>query len=173
MRMERLTQADGPVYKTAMDIYRMSFPPHEQRDARTQPSVMKKQAYHFQCLYEQEEWVGLLLYWETDNFFYVEHFCIAPALRNRGYGRKALEQLHGKGKTVILEIDPPEDTLSCRRQTFYQRLGYKVNDIAHIHPPYQHNNEGHRLVVMSYPQSLSRAQYDAFWQYLTEVVMAR
>lgn len=60
--------------------------------------------------------MGLLLYWEAEDFRYVEHFCVRPELRGRRYGAKALEELGRDGKTVVLEIDPPVDDIARRRQ---------------------------------------------------------
>ncbi len=53
-----------------------------------------------------------MLYWETEDFLYIEHLCIRPELRNQQYGRKALSLLQEKKKCIILEIDPPEDAIS-------------------------------------------------------------
>ena len=39
------------------------------------------------------------------------------------YGRTALDLLRTQGKTILLEIDPPIDALSIRRQGFYRRAG--------------------------------------------------
>ena len=103
----------------------------------------------------------------------MEHFCILPALRNRRYGQRALSMLCAQGKTVILEIDPPEDETARRRQGFYQRCGFTVNPFPHVHPPYHVSvPPGHPLVVMSCPDALSPEQYRAFRTYLKSTVMA-
>ena len=81
--------------------------------------------------------MGLMLWWEAETFLYVEHFCILPAARNRGCGGRALAHLAEKGKTVILEIDPPVDEISLRREAFYERCGYRANIHPHVHPPYR------------------------------------
>ena len=46
-------------------------------------------------------------------------------MRGRGYGAQALSLLGERKKTVILEIDPPNDEVSARRKAFYERAGYK------------------------------------------------
>ncbi len=65
-----------------------------------------------------------------------------------------------KGKTVLLEIDPPVDEISLRRETFYERCGYRANIHPHVHPPYRAGFPGHELVVMSRPEKLSHANND-------------
>ncbi|VFF92397.1 acetyltransferase [Clostridioides difficile] len=92
-------------------------------------------------------------------------------MRNNRYGQKTLELLNKRGKTIILEIDPPIDELSTRRKKFYERVKYKTNYYKHIHPPYQEKFNGHQLVVMSYPERLSKMEYDKFNQYLKNHVM--
>lgn len=76
-------------------------------------------------------------------------------------------------KTVILEIDPPNDEVSARRKAFYERAGYRTNPFEHIHPPYRSEYKGHRLVVMIYPAAISENEYKNFNSYLENVVMKK
>lgn len=171
MELERLTTGEGERYQKAMELYEASFPPHEQRNSVSQEKLMEDGEYHFNLIYEEAEFVGILLCWETERFIYVEHFCILPEMRSRGCGQKALALLHQYGKPVILEIDPPVDQLSLRRKAFYERAGYRENSFLHVHPPYREKREGHPLTVMSFPDGLSDEEYEAFNRYLCERVM--
>lgn len=155
MRLDRITSPDHPMYPQARELYALGFPLHEQREEDSQRRIMGCSDYQYHLIYDQELFVGLLLCWETAEFIYVEHFCIQPHLRNQAYGRRALELLRSRGKSIILEIDPPEDGASRRRQGFYQRQGYQTNPFPHVHPPYHSNCPGHRLVVLSCPTPLS------------------
>ncbi len=171
MRFERLTTTEDPRYTEAMELYRISFPFHEQRELDSQSQIMSHKDYQFLLIYDESQFVGLILCWETEQFIYVEHFCILPAMRNRKYGQKALELLNHRGKTVILEIDPPVDEVSIRRKSFYERVSFQANSYMHCHPAYHAGYEGHHLVVMSCPEPLSEAGYDAFDRFLKTVVM--
>ena len=171
MHLKRLRTSGDAWYAKAMALYEISFPPHEQRRAASQAAVMERGEYAFYLIFDGDTMVGILLCWEAARFIYVEHFCISPALRNRKYGQRALELLHRQGKPVILEIDPPVDEVSAHRKAFYERAGYCANDFEHIHPPYLRGRAGHRLVVMSRPARLTRAEYDVFYRYLCETVM--
>lgn len=171
MELIRLSSPGHPLYGRARTLYEQSFPLHEQRTPSSQKAILGDEAYHFDLLFEGECFLGLLLYWETPDFFYVEHFCIDPALRGRRYGRRALDLLGQKGKPVILEIDPPEDDLAVRRKGFYERAGYRANPFAHVHPPYRPGRPGHRLLVLSYPDALSPTLYGRFAAYLQRHVM--
>lgn len=171
MHWERLTTSGRPVYAEAMDLYRASFPSHEQREEAAQRELMGRPEYHFNLIYEEERLAGLLLCWETERFLYVEHFCIHPLFRGRGYGQRALEMLRERGLPVILEIDPPVDAVARRRRAFYERAGYQANPFEHVHPPYHRDCRGHALMVLSQPRRLTGEEYADFQRYLTETVM--
>lgn len=145
MEFVRICSPDEPEYGEAMKLYKVSFPEHEQRTGAAQRVVMGKESYNFDLICEDGSFVGDILYWESKDFIYVEHFCIVSVLRGKGLGKRALELLGRSGKTVILGIDPPRDSVSERRRDFYLRAGYRMNSIEHIHPPYRKEYDGHRL----------------------------
>lgn len=171
MHFVRVTTPDHENYQDAMNMYKQSFPEHEQREERFQREVLSRTEYHFDLIFDGGLLAGILLYWETNNFLYVEHFCIDPELRGRKYGERALGLLGEKGKTVILEVDPPVDEVSKRRQGFYERCGYAANAFFHVHPPYHKGYEGHALTVMSCPGILTAEEYEHFSLYLNNTVM--
>lgn len=160
-----------PMYQKALELYEISFPPHEQREKESQKEILQDKEYCFGLVYDQEVFVGLVLYWETEKFIYVEHLCIAPDMRNKQYGQKVLAFLEHRKKTVILEIDPPIDDTSKRRKAFYERCGFVENSFSHIHPPYHKGNKGHKLIIMTCPKSISPSLYDKFEQYLKTRIM--
>ena len=172
MRFKRLTSTDDQFYKEAMKLYSESFPLHEQRLPASQHCKLSHPEYHFNLIFDDDRFVGLMLCWETDAFLYIEHFCIFPELRNNNYGRRALELISQRGKTVILEIDPPVDNISVRRKGFYERAGFVLNSYHHVHPPYHEGLPGHNLVVMSYPSILDEDEYNSFNKYLVDTVMS-
>ena len=171
MRFERLATPDAAIYPAAMELYRLSFPYHEQREAASQAEILGWDAYHFSAIFEGDQFLGLMLYWDTEKFLYVEHFCIVQEMRGKRYGEKALEELKRLGKPVILEIDPPVDEISIRRKGFYERVRFVENPYPHNHPAYHMGCHPHRLVVMSAPEALSGALYEEFAGYLNNVVM--
>ena len=171
MFFKRITDVSDPTYHEGIKLYRISFPDHEQREASSQTQILQDDEYHFNAIYDEDIFVGLILYWENDRFIYIEHFCILPDMRNKQYGQKTLALLREQNKTLILEIDPPDDDISKRRKGFYERCGFTENLFAHIHPPYHKENEGHRLILMTSPKRISQDTFDAFVQYLNNNVM--
>ena len=171
--LRRLRSAEEPVFQQAMELYRQSFPIHEQRERESQRRIMDEEEYRFELVYRGGKWAGILLCWETERFIYVEHFAVASEARNAGIGAAALKLLAGRGETVILEIDPPQDEISVRRLGFYERAGFAPCAFEHVHPPYHEHTPGHRLVVMSQPEALTEWEYEEFKEYLENKVMAQ
>lgn len=128
--------------------------------------------FHCQIFYQDGLLLGFIFWWECGAQIYIEHLAINPALRGRNYGSRLLAEFCERaGKTVVLEIDPPEDEIAVRRLRFYQGLGFCLNDYAHVHPPYQPDYEGHALRVLSYPAPLDEEDYLSFNQMLVQTVM--
>lgn len=173
LRFERLTDAAHPLYEKAIELYRISFPYHEQREAPSRKRILTDDAYHFNLIYDEKTFVGLLLYWETEDFLYIEHFCVLPEMRGKRYGQTALSLLIDCGKPIILEIDPPKDDISRRRKNFYERSGFIENPYPHVQPPYHRGNDGTPLVIMTYPAMIDAPAYDAFFDYLKNHIMYR
>ena len=171
MRFQRVTSREDPGFERAMALYAVSFPLHEQRLPDSQCRILGLEAYHLEQIMEGDRFLGALFFWETDTFIYVEHFCMEPDLRGQGLGQKALALLGERGKTVILEIDPPVDEISQRRKGFYLRCGFRENPCRHVHPAYRPAYQGHELVVMSCPGKLEQGDYDDFFAYLRDTVM--
>ena len=172
MDLKRITSPDHPMYAQAMALYAISFPPHEQREPESQARILGEEAYHFDLIYDGKTFVGLILNWQRQDYIYIEHFCILPECRNRGYGKQTLDLLGKTGKTLILEIDPPVDPISVRRKGFYERCGFTENPYGHVHPPYHRGNRGHALTIMSCPGPIDLETYAAFRRDLEENVMA-
>lgn len=170
MCFERITRPDGPLFEEAFRLYETAFPIFEQRPRAAQEAVLAEREYHCEAILDEGAFVGLLFYWETDEFLYIEHFSILPTLRGKSYGSRALALLGERGKALILEIDPPVDEVSINRRHFYERLGFAAHDFVHTHPPYRKGNYGHSLVIMARP-AISQSEYDRFFAYINEVVM--
>ena len=169
MNIERITSTAHPLYQKAMELYSISFPAHEQRETRSQEQILTQDPYHFDVVCDDGEFVGEILYWDVGGAFYIEHFCVLPAMRNKQYGQKILNAY--QATPLILEIDPPVDAISIRRKGFYERCGFVENPYAHVHPAYHRGNAGHELVIMSSPRMLEAEEYEHFNRYLQDTVM--
>ncbi len=161
MTFERIPSPNHPLYADAMALYGISFPAHEQRETPSQTAILTHPDYHFTAILDGSAFVGDMLYWETPDFRYIEHFCILPALRSQRYGSRALSMLPND-RPVILEIDPPVDEIAIRRKGFYERCGFTANPYPHVHPAYHKGIRGHDLLLMSRPDGLTDKHCRAF-----------
>lgn len=107
MNLERITNILHPMYCRALELYQISFPFHEQREAFSQEKILSDNEYHFSLIYNENTFVGLVLYWESEDFIYIEHLCILPEMRNKQYGKKVLSLLGGNKKRSFLKLILP------------------------------------------------------------------
>ena len=158
MELIRLRDSRGKIFDTAMKLYEKSFPKYEQRSYDAQQRAMYDEQFHFDLIYDDGEFIGEVLYWDTDSFIYIEHFCVLPEKRNRKYGERTLSMLQGCNKTIILEIDPPKDEISVRRRG--------LNDYEHFAAAYTRGGSDFELKIMTYRGKMSKELYDDFYEFL-------
>ncbi len=88
MRLTRIITADQPLFKKAVELYNIGFPEYEQRKFAAQIKILADTEYRFYVVCDNENFVGEILYREFEEFIYIEHFCVAPLMRNRGTGKR-------------------------------------------------------------------------------------
>lgn len=170
MILERLSRKNSHLFDRAFALYQSSFPIEERRDDVEQQRVLLKDDYHFDLIMNDDDFIGVMLYWETENFIFLEHFTTRPEIRGRGYGMQALELLKSKNKTVILEIEPPVDDITQRRYDFYKRNGFVMNSYYHVQAKYHLGDPDLVLKILSYPNAVTKEEYRSFYEYMTREV---
>ncbi len=170
MQLLRLDKNNARFYNDAINLYINSFPLLERRDLVSHEIALTYNDYHFDFIIIDNNLVGIMLYWESDEFIFLEHFAILPSLRNKGYGESALNLLKEKNKTIILEIEPPIDDLTIKRLNFYKRNAFHLTNHNHIQLKYHKNDDDLVLKIMSYPLPINKKEYTIFNKYLNEKV---
>ncbi|WNF35744.1 GNAT family N-acetyltransferase [Bacillaceae bacterium IKA-2] len=76
--------------------------------------------------YKDEGPYHVLMYVEMADFIFIDYLFVSKAARGQGLGKKILNKLKNKQKSIILEVEPIdyEDTDSEKRQKFYEREGF-------------------------------------------------
>ena len=154
----------------AWALYEASFPDCERWDGTGYDRAFGDPHFEADGIWRGDEFIGILFHWNAGDYRYVEHLAVSPRLRGQNMGSKALAAFC-QGRRVILEIDPPEDEISVRRQHFYQRLGFVANPYAYIHPSFRRPFHPHRLVLMSYPEALTYEEARGFADFIRERVL--
>lgn len=173
METIRITTTDERLFGQLWKIYNDSFPRVERRTLEHQQIALRSDDYRLMAYAEGDTLAGLIGYWEFADYIYVEHLAVNPAMRGGGYGSRMMRELIGStAKTIILEIEPVQDEQTARRLRFYEKLGFRVNPYAHAQHMYHDDDpQGFALTVLSYPEPISRSQYERFNDDLQQVVM--
>ncbi len=170
MQFQRVTSNQDVLYAEGIALYERSFITAERRDADEQRRIMQESDYHFDAIVESDGLCGVVLYWESDDFIYLEHLAILESLRGKSIGTQALEYLKSKGKMIIIEIEPVVDEMTARRRAFYERNGFFVTSHHHIQVKYRFEDSEVELWILSLGRIISAEEYEAFYEYLLRKV---
>lgn len=96
---------------------------------------------------------------------------MAPQLRGQGYGSEMLRYLRDSAHTIMLEIDPLVNELSVRRLQFYERAGFTLTPYRFLHLPYRLEAQPQELLILSYPEMITKAAHNDFLRFVNEEVI--
>ena len=144
---------DHALYLFVEKLLHSAFPSDERRDDEQQRAYTDGND-HFHCLLirDIEEPIGLLTYWDFKDFVYIEHFAIHKELRNKGYGKQAMQTfLKGMSLPVVLEVEMPliKGDITHRRIAFYRRQGFSLRRMPYKQPPYRKGDGWLPMKIMS------------------------
>lgn len=169
MKFERIDAAH-PLFDASLTLYETSFPPNERRTRDDHLRALQDADFEPLGAVEDGRLLADIFLWKTDGFVYLEHFAVQPELRSHGTGGKILEQLLDTQQLFLLEIEPPEDPLTCRRKRFYERHGLQAQPYAHVQLPFQGGGPILPLVIMA-NRPVTPEQCRAFQEYLLNRVV--
>ncbi|MEG2321077.1 MAG: hypothetical protein RSB73_05120 [Bacteroidales bacterium] len=112
--------------------------------------------------------VGILTYWNFSEVIYVEHLAINQIVQGMGIGKIAVDylkectQIKYNNKPLLLEIELPNNFMTKRRESFYKKLDFKVNDHEHFQPCFHKGDEPLEMQIMTWPTIVSSETYSTF-----------
>jgi ribosomal protein S18 acetylase RimI-like enzyme len=156
------------------NLYLTAFPPSERREF----AELKKQIYNDGCnvnlIFVDEKVAGFIIFWNFDEFVFLEHFAIEPGLRGLGTGERTLAKIKALyQKTVILETEPPADEMTRRRIGFYERNGFHLLDRHYLQPSYDGIKPEVEMKLMCNSANISSEKLEKHVQYIREKVYQR
>ena len=161
MQLSRIQSIDNPLFAPFWSLMEQSFPLWERRAKAEQLLLLRQPDYHCEALLHDGQFAGLLCWWQLAQTAYLEHLAILPALRGQSLGGQAVGLLQSVCPSIVLEIDPPVDSISRRRLGFYQRLGFIASDYDYRQPAYRVGMDNVPLRLLSWPQALTEpAQFE-------------
>lgn len=134
-----LRSTDDLHWSSFIDTYTTSFPLDEQRPTANIAALLtSEERFTAMVLLDDASChMGILTTWRFSTFIYIEHFALTPHMRSKGLGTLALQTfIQHNTLPIILEVEPPIDTLTQRRVSFYERCGLRLYDYPYIQPPY-------------------------------------
>lgn len=145
-------------------IMEASFPVSEMRTYSGQKSLLDHPNYHIYTELDAEgRTLAFLAAWEFPELRFVEHIAVNPEIRGGGIGKKLMNAYISRSdKPVLLEVEPPEGTLEQRRIGFYERLGFQLNPFSYVQPPLREGQADLPLMIMTYPQAVTRQEFERF-----------
>lgn len=172
MNFKRITNISDIDFKLTWDTYSLSFPDYEKRLLSSHEKAIEDSRFYANSVYDNGNYIGFIFFWTLDSYIFVEHFAIEEKFRNNSYGSKIIKKLieDNQTYTLLLEIDPPEDEISRRRLGFYNRLGFKNNDIIHCIPSFQKKLGKYTLNLLSHGKLITRDEYSLFYDSLMKSV---
>ena len=129
-----------------------SFPEQERRElAQYREIVLHVETFAAHIILTENQPSGLINIWNFDNFIFIEHFAIAPEMRNKGIGQQALKIIsENQNLPIVLEVELPNDEISQRRIKFYEREGFRLLEYQYKQPPYREGDNFIPMKLMAY-----------------------
>ena len=166
MEFISIKQKDNEKWDKVWKLYEMSFPVAERRKLRDHIRACENEYFHPLSVWENNELLGIVFYWQWDNYRYIEYLAVAPELHGRGYGAQIIKHIRDSEHIIMLEIDPLINELSVRRLQFYERAGFTLTPYRFMHLPYRLDGAPQELLILSYPKMISKEQHNDFLEFI-------
>ena len=141
------------LYLFVEKLLHSAFPSDERRDDEQQRAYTdRNDKFHCLLIRDLNTPVGLITYWDFEDFVYVEHFAIHEDLRNGGLGGQAMKTfLQEMNRPVVLEVEMPliKGDITHRRIAFYRRQGFSLRRLPYKQPPYREGDKWLPMKLMS------------------------
>lgn len=149
-----------------------NFPTKEIKEYNYMKDTFHAGLYQVLTLKDNDQIVGIMSFYQHDDFRFIDYFAIDGSLKGKGMGSKMLQYfINLDDKMVILEVEHPEDEQSKRRITFYQRNGLYLNDqFEYFVPPVR--NLKHRLYfhLMSSKRKINNIEFEKYYPQILKMV---
>jgi GNAT superfamily N-acetyltransferase len=171
MEYLRINPTDTASWNSVWKLYEESFPEAERRKMDDHLRACGDDRFFPLSAWEGGALIGLMFFWEWNSYRYLEHLAISPRLQGQGYGSEILRYLRDSEHTIILEIDPLVNELSVRRLQFYERAGFTLTPYRFVHLPYRLEVAPQELLILSYPDMITKEQHNDFLRFVNEEVI--
>lgn len=159
----RLHKVSDKYFSNAWELYNDSFPIEERRLISHQEDILNLDYYHFEMIFNENDIIGIILWWNFENLKFIEHLAVQPLFRGKGLGKKILENfILQNSKPILLEVELPTNKINQKRIQFYQKLGFILNQHPYFQPPMRLGSPKVKLNLMSFPDAISTRELNDF-----------
>lgn len=154
--LHRVEQGEAQEWAFIYSVFEEAFPIEEYRELESQRELARSRDNFYQfIILDSETPIGILAYWDFDDFIFGEHLAIVAAHRSGGIGSKLLKwQFERTARPWVLEVEMPESSdMAARRIGLYERLGVRLIDDIGYHQPSYRGGEALPLRLMVYGES--------------------
>lgn len=142
-------------------LYFTAFPEDERRNWEQLKELIRHNDFKLYKIIRDHIFVGMITVWHWVDFTFIEHFAIVESLRGNGIGSQVITSLIKEyNHTIVLEVDEPVMESAFRRIDFYTRLGFNINQQIYYQPPYHQNNKPLKMLLMSFPEKVSKTKFN-------------
>lgn len=162
-RYDNQNPVPAGLHRSAHELLVAAIPALERREDSVQRALLGHSAYAFYVYRAGEAADAMLAAWEFGAVRYIEHFAVSGQLRGGGLGSRLLQAYLARSSLpALLEAEPAGSSSEAgRRIQFYQRNGFHINnDFKYSQPPLRRNAPWIPLQLMSWPQPITRQQYE-------------
>ncbi len=141
-------------------IMEESFPEDEHRPFEQQKKLLAKSEYKIYVQRVQGLVQGFVAVWELESLVFIEHLAVEKNFRNKGAGSELLSFVSRKYSCdICLEVEIPEDEITCRRVEFYKRNGFCLNNYPYTQPPLSEGQQAVPLLIMTKGKELTESEF--------------
>lgn len=138
IKLRRITSPEDADFKKLAELYTEAFPPEERRNIPQLEKLLQQQPdMYYNAIECDGQLAGLFVYWNFQDFWYLEHLAVYADMRNKKIGQQVLDFVRDNlPGSRLLEVEPAEEEMAVRRIGYYQRNGYKILDREYVQPSY-------------------------------------
>ncbi|MGL5317897.1 MAG: GNAT family N-acetyltransferase [Bacteroidales bacterium] len=161
MKLQEIKHPDIPEFEQLMKLYTEAFPAEERRRVEDLAQLIQSEKrMSFNAVKSGDELAGLCVYWNFEDFYYLEHLAVYQEMRNQKIGEQVLNWIAQNLKGLrILEAEPATEEMATRRINYYCRNGYEVRKRDYIQPSYDGVRDPIDLWVLTNEENDQLDQY--------------
>lgn len=137
------------------------FKKSELRHKESQYKAFKHKNYYV-SFFNDEFGLAFALWWDFDSLIFCEYIVVSCDNRGIGAGSRLLEHLAKLKKQIVLEVEKGSELA-----LFYVKNNFVINEYSYNAIPLN-GEEAEKYDLFSYSESLTKEEYDYFWNVINE-----